>query len=722
MKWGYCFLILCCCLCVRIPLATAEVPSADFNQDKTVDANDLILFQEQWHTGGANVPSTNPAEVANAEVTGVSIPGDNKPVVSFTLVDGNGDPIPPASLYRFRFLIARIVEDNLGQKRTHYENYLVNAQNWPTYDSGGAVTDLGNGHYTYKFTKVVNIIGPNLTHTLGIQLAYDPDHDGKRSVVNPLFNFRPDGNPVTTVRELTDTKSCNQCHNPLALHGGSRVEYGLCILCHNPAVVGPTDTPQYEIDFARMIHQIHISHTFQGFHNVASATDGINSATHFTIGSADFSDITFPQDIRNCQTCHTGSVDKSGEQAAYYKQVPSRRACGGCHDKVDFATGAGHGVHENPPQSIPPMTDDTLCSACHPANYTQDLPDGEFDNSIPGAHTIPVKSVKLPTIVAKILGVAGAVPGGTPTVTFSLASVIGGVTTTLAPGDLNRLAVTMAGPTTDYEFANTQTITNGNSVDNMDGTRSFTFPSSAKIPVGFVGTLGFGMEARGNNITVDPNSAVPQTARAAAFNPVVYVAVSKAVEPRRQIVDENKCLKCHNVLSLHGANRNNTEYCVFCHNPRGDDESRRNADDMPPQTIHFKVMIHRIHTGEDLNHDYTVFGFRTTPASATNPVNFNEVTFPGDRRDCEKCHLPGTWELPIVAGATDTVVTQETGGVGEVIHLLPTQAACTACHDSDTALGHVQTMIDLFDGTEKCIECHGPSREWAVDKVHYRGL
>ena len=30
--------------------------------------------------------------------------------------------------------------------------------------------------------------------------------------------------------------------------------------------------------------------------------------------------------------------------------------------------------------------------------------------------------------------------------------------------------------------------------------------------------------------------------------------------------------------------------------------------------------------------------------------NYNEVGYVGDRRDCEQCHLPGTYNLPLAGG------------------------------------------------------------------------
>jgi hypothetical protein len=45
-----------------------------------------------------------------------------------------------------------------------------------------------------------------------------------------------------------------------------------------------------------------------------------------------------------------------------------------------------------------------------------------------------------------------------------------------------------------------------------------------------------------------------------------------------------------------------------------------------------------------------------------------------------------------------------------------TTAACTACHADDAALSHAYANTTQFG--ESCSVCHGPSAEFAVDKVH----
>ena len=117
----------------------------------------------------------------------------------------------------------------------------------------------------------------------------------------------------------------------------------------------------------------------------------------------DYSTVVFPQDIRNCTTCHAAGP----AQADNWKLKPSRAVCGSCHDDVNFATGQNH---VNLIQA-----DDTQCGNCHTSTAHT-----EFDASIPGAHTVPNNSASLPGIVLKIMSVTGATPGSAPTVQFKV--------------------------------------------------------------------------------------------------------------------------------------------------------------------------------------------------------------------------------------------------------------------------------------------------------------
>ena len=76
------------------------------------------------------------------------------------------------------------------------------------------------------------------------------------TVANAILDFVPSGAAVTQVRDVVTTAACNQCHDPLSVHGGSRQEVRLCILCHNPGNVDPYTGNA--LDLKVFIHKLHM--------------------------------------------------------------------------------------------------------------------------------------------------------------------------------------------------------------------------------------------------------------------------------------------------------------------------------------------------------------------------------------------------------------------------------------------------------------------------------
>ncbi|MCA9413147.1 MAG: OmcA/MtrC family decaheme c-type cytochrome [Candidatus Omnitrophica bacterium] len=677
--------------------------SADIDQSGFVDAQDQILFLQQWQTGGAFAPEeVTPAEQVEVEIIGVTVPADNRPEVTFALMNGAGQAIDPADLSTYRFTICKLVENSPAAGQANYISYITEEEtneygppphgtvtaHVATFDSGRGpsggvavnITDNGDGTFTYKFADEIVIAAADmgLTHTVGAQIQYNLQ--GKTTYANPIFNFVPDGSEVTTVRELTNTMTCNECHTDLGLHGGGRKEIGLCILCHNPSPDNIDPDSGNSIDMKVMIHKIHM-----GADLPRPATDPYIIYGHN--GSVNnYSEVLYPQDIRNCEKCHTGTEDHP-EQADYWMTNPSVAACGSCHENVNFTTGQGHSDNNFP-------ATDGSCLACHG-------PQGSAP--IAEVHQIPRKAEDFPLLMSEIMEVANTTPGATPSVTFTLTQDVSGVVTDVDPTSLNRVAVSVAGPTVgDYDMVWTEII-GGNSTDNGDGTRTYMLAQA--IPADAVGTWAFGIEARGNGI------AEFDGARAALVaNPVAYAAVTdSSPAPRRAVIDFNKCNDCHDELRLHGDLRVSYEYCIMCHNPMGSDIPFRDpATD--PVTINFKDMIHKIHTGEELNTPYTVIGF------GGSEHDYTEVLFPGQRNRCDICHVDDSYELPTPSGAANTIVENASGVV--VTDITPMIAACTSCHDSEDALAHTESFLAINGGAENCAECHGKGAQWSVERVH----
>ncbi len=73
--------------------------------------------------------------------------------------------------------------------------------------------------------------------------------------------------------------------------------------------------------------------------------------------------IQFPQDQRNCTKCHDSSVSANADN---WKNVPSRNACGACHDGINFFTGGGMNMAGTFAGHIGgAQADDTKCTLCH---------------------------------------------------------------------------------------------------------------------------------------------------------------------------------------------------------------------------------------------------------------------------------------------------------------------------------------------------------------------
>ncbi len=131
-----------------------------------------------------------------------------------------------------------------------------------------------------------------------------------------------------------------------------------------------------------------------------------------------------------------------------------------------------------------------------------------------------------------------------------------------------------------------------------------------------------------------------------------------------------------------------------------------------PESISFQRHIHRIHTGHNLTQEWTIYGFN----GSRN--NFNELHFPGDRRDCLKCHVSGAYTLPLQNGIASVNTLRDYFSPQG-----PATAACLGCHDNPDAAAHAYLNSTTFGkGTlsEACATCHGVGKDWDVARMHAR--
>jgi hypothetical protein len=130
------------------------------------------------------------------------------------------------------------------------------------------------------------------------------------------------------------------------------------------------------------------------------------------------------------------------------------------------------------------------------------------------------------------------------------------------------------------------------------------------------------------------------------------------VTETRDVSDNASCNECHLKLGLHGGDRIQVEYCVTCHNPGSTDANSGN-------TVDFKVMIHKIHAGEEgpevqAGGEYAIWGFQNSKN------DYSKVVYPQDLRNCTKCHDGADAATPD----------------GDNWKEVPSTAACTSCHEA----------------------------------------
>ncbi len=667
-------------------------------------------------------PSVAPGPGMKLEISKVEIGSDNKPVVTFRVTDDRGNLIRPADwdTGSLRFTIAKIVTDK-DTFLSRFENYIVSDVRAREYsfqgkpqqpalasakqvlsaaDGTGKLTE-GDTSFTYVFTNTLPAdLDKSATHVVGGSVT----RNTREFVGNATYSFVPAGGTPTT-RQVVETSTCNGCHDNLAAHGGQRRQVELCVLCHTDQNTDPESGNT--VDLKVMVHKLHNGG------NLPSVVNG--KKPYYIVGFnqsvIDFSTSIWPQDVRNCTTCH-----QKGAQADNWKNAPSRAACGSCHDAIDWTTGkskfAGGRDHAAGPQN-----DDKACKGCHAADSGQ-----EFDASIAGAHTIPARSKQLKSVVYTLDG-ASIKPGEKPSVDFTVKDGSGAA---LDANKFDFIEITIAYPATDYTTRITENpnqITTppaapfarkGTLADLGGGKFRYTF--SVAIDPSWKGTVGVGMAAY-KTATIKANFGKDAVVREGNVNPVIYVSLDGAkADPRRTVVKRENCNQCHLDLgspaafSVHGGIRRSPEYCVMCHNPNATDEAARPKEKMPPETIHWKYMIHSLHMGDERDTPTEFFG--------RGVARTEEIGFPtaGGQRNCTKCHVAGTFTLPLPARALPSTITQG----GQVVKVIqPIAAACTACHANAQVTGHAAIMT-TSTGVETCAVCHGPGRDFAVDQVHKR--
>ncbi len=234
-----------------------------------------------------------------------------------------------------------------------------------------------SGYYTYTFSTNITdpastfgvVFEPGLTHRVAIQLSYT-NTAGQVVRVNPYFDvtFDANGNSVAVTdpaktQVIAVVNTCNGCHEKLALHGGGRVDVQYCVMCHNP---GTTDANSGNVlTMATMTHKIHAGRLLADpstLGNYDYVIWGYQSVKH------DYSEVGYPQDLRNCRVCHT-EANPATPQGGYWGTKPSKEACLTCHTSTQgttfYTTHTDFAIALVGPNAKPEDIPNSECAYCH---------------------------------------------------------------------------------------------------------------------------------------------------------------------------------------------------------------------------------------------------------------------------------------------------------------------------------------------------------------------
>ncbi len=362
------------------------------------------------------------ASIDSAAITG------NKPVIEITVKTDKGGAVLGLAATTLRLGIAKLVPAANGFP-SRWQSYINRngTPSIPTPVLPGAVQantesgvaagwqELGAGKYRYTSavdlsnvtTPIAVAYEPTLTHRVSIAI----DMSGSARALapdNPFKDFVPSGGAVSS-KLIAATENCASCHVRFGQHGGPRRSTEFCAVCHNPATTDPDSGES--VDLAYMAHSIHRGEN----RSTPYVVYGFNG-TKFDAG-----EITYPQPVTFCETCHVKSA--SMPQGDDWKTNPGAAACGGCHDAglnktgPSATTGLYTYTYTHSSTILPPAytANDGTCSGCHR--------DDGAAGGILAAHKKDADRQAIENgslFTYKILGVENAVAGQAPKVTFQI--------------------------------------------------------------------------------------------------------------------------------------------------------------------------------------------------------------------------------------------------------------------------------------------------------------
>jgi len=278
------------------------------------------------------------------------------PTINFTLLDSSSKPLPLAQMSSLTFMMAGPSTDygytSFGSTVTTPGYVTESAQATTTCSAAGAcsytfthaVPAKATGSYAISFygSRVAEVL---LSGTTSQQTVTE-------SPFNNVIYFSVDGTPVVKRRTVVAAANCNACHVSLELHGGSRRNPEMCIMCHNPSltdsstrptavVAAQAALPAQGVNFNLLIHRIHTGVNLPALgasYTVVGYQGSINDFTKILYPP--MGPTGTPTDTENCSVCHVSSSEQTlplglnpttSPQGLINPAPAITAACTGCH-------------------------------------------------------------------------------------------------------------------------------------------------------------------------------------------------------------------------------------------------------------------------------------------------------------------------------------------------------------------------------------------------------
>ncbi|UPU35167.1 OmcA/MtrC family decaheme c-type cytochrome [Geomonas paludis] len=566
----------------------------------------------------------------DGSISSVSIPG-NKPIVSFTVTNKDtGKGI--RGLKAFNLVIAQLKPGTSGSP-DEWLSYMVTASSRPTTDSGYTVIDNGDGSYTVIFGKDIKnqsstgttvSYNANYTHRVMVGIRSTPSiallNNGttlsnfynEKYLISTFVPATPDVAP-TLVKDMTATAACNECHGKIGVttpHGG-RGDVKYCMMCHtsqraigrtnltsvggvvparDPLLASTATSANYWADgevlgeFVTMIHKIHMGEHL--------------TKTGYNYAGVAFNEIVYPKDVRNCRQCHRAELGAQGDN---WQTKPSRKACGACHDGINWSTGAGHDGGQ--------QASDANCVGCHADAELLHMTDIATPNNpkvpaglvnffynissatVDGSNNLNIKfriqknTDSLTAAKSNVVFTGAGSTASTPPAGAVITGFSGSPSFLLAyfkespnqleakyAGDYNNLRDTRTDSNAKAAQPKSVSIaallaSSGGTMSAPDNNGYYTatipngFPTGSKLRA--VGLQGYFTQVAGTNSIAADN----------ARHALSHVKPVNGDAVRRDVIDSAKCGNCHEWFEGHGGNRVvgkdtvGPSICTLCHVP-----------------------------------------------------------------------------------------------------------------------------------------------------------